>query len=313
MSTKEISSRSCATSTTCTDDDMTVVESDSFSRPSVRFAQQIEIFELPHLDNQSKGDIEKLWYVSEEYAVFNYDCLRSARKLEKASKTQLKKLNPYGLEAWTRHGLRRRLTSRIESVDTVLDEQFAQWDDQVEDQESIAEMYRSRSQHAKMIAVTRGLMLEREVHGDLVRTVSSFPGLFETLSRSERSLYSVRSKLSRPLTSEGKMAPKNKKSTKKSESVSPRQSQKTPQSPQSASTRSLDSLSSQSPKKSTENSPKKSSSERSFLSPTKITGQDSLRLIRVSKNGEVLASKSIKSRRQSKRILRSPLKKKQRT
>eukprot|EP00934_Nitzschia_sp_Nitz4_P009312 Nitzschia sp. Nitz4//scaffold109_size72162//37708//38739//NITZ4_005848-RA/size72162-processed-gene-0.13-mRNA-1//1//CDS//3329532769//9302//frame0 len=166
-------------------------DGDSVQKTSiVQFSLLVKVCHIDHINDFSSEDIENLWYAPEDYEVFNDQCEVYAQQLEIEMrwnpKTYKARHREHGLEAWTREGCLTRRRNRFESLDVVLDEQIAQWNEGVDDDESIAELYKARSQHAQMVALTRGLALEREVKTLVAATRRQFPGLFPKKKSSKK-------------------------------------------------------------------------------------------------------------------------------
>ncbi len=147
----------------------------------VRFVPKVIIYHVQSCLNLRSEDGGALWYLPKEYQLFSEQCEASAKKIQSGIRLNPKKHIPHGLEAWTKAGFQKRSRNRKQSVHVVLDEQCAQWDDGVEDRDSIAELYKARCQHAEMCAVTRGLVLEREVQKLQAEAVLESPLLFSSL------------------------------------------------------------------------------------------------------------------------------------
>ena len=170
------------TVTNADDDTNASCDGDSVLKTTaVSFAEMTRVYEVHSLLDLPPEYIDTLWYAMEEYDIFNDQCEESAEKMESGIRLNPKKYSSHGLESWTTQGFRRQTKNRTESLYVVLDEQFAQWDDGLDDIETIAELYGARSQHAQMVAVTRGLILEREVLGFLAQAVLDSPSLFANL------------------------------------------------------------------------------------------------------------------------------------
>ncbi len=83
-------------------------------------------------------------------------------KIESGDRLRDKQYSAIGLEGWTKDGDRKWRRNRIESLDVVLDEQFAQWKDGIEDFDTIAELYIARSEHCQMVTITRDLVMSEK-------------------------------------------------------------------------------------------------------------------------------------------------------
>ena len=78
----------------------------------------------------------------------------------------------------------------MDSLKVVLDEQLAQWDDGMEDEEGLAELYMARAKHARMVALTRGLKIEREAQEIHAQMLVESPFFYSSLAGlKQQSLY----------------------------------------------------------------------------------------------------------------------------
>jgi hypothetical protein len=149
----------------------------SFS--ALRFADWEEVVEIDC--DYSPDETEAMWFNSDDYASFLEQCEAMAAEMVAnqqdgtACPIQLRDL--IGLEAWTKEGYKKRQKQRLGSIDVVLDEQFAQWDDGGENPESIAKLYIGASEESKIIASTKALHLERDIQAYLLE---SMPGSFSS-------------------------------------------------------------------------------------------------------------------------------------
>lgn len=154
------------------------------SRPSqekgVRFLPKVLILIVENHSRQGN----KLWYTDQDYDQFYMECAVSATKLDNHIRLNPKKFSRIGLESWTKLGFQRQQQNRVETVKTVLDEQFAQWDDGVDDVETIAELYQASARHAQMVANTRALILQRETQRIYAKAIQKDPELFGCLQPS---------------------------------------------------------------------------------------------------------------------------------
>jgi hypothetical protein len=179
-------------------------DNSSFAKPTmIRFAQMEEVYEVPTVKDFSLEETQAMWYDTKEYDIFNDECEMALAKIESGIHLRDKKYSSIGLEGWTKDGERKRRRNRVESLDVVLDEQFAQWKDGIEDFDTIAELYIARSEHCQMVAVTRGLVMEREVQEYLATTMDQCNDSLSSLTfNSAKSVHSNKSKS--PKSSSGK-------------------------------------------------------------------------------------------------------------
>jgi hypothetical protein len=137
------------------------------SYSALRFVDWEEVVEIDC--EYSPDETEAMWFNSDDYASFLEECenMAAAMIIEQQDGTriacpiQLRDL--IGLEAWTKEGYKKRQKLRIRSIDAVLDEQFAQWDDGVENPDSIAKLYLAATDESKDVAATKARNVEQDI------------------------------------------------------------------------------------------------------------------------------------------------------
>ena len=144
------------------DGDISIAASITTAQSSVRFAENI-VHPIPTLDEMPPEVIQAVWYDDVDYQGFRKHCELSVEEIEKGKTLKDKKHSALGLDGWTKKGYEKRERHRIDSIDAVMDEQFAQWDDGKDDFDSIADLYKHKTEHPQMVANTKGLIIEREV------------------------------------------------------------------------------------------------------------------------------------------------------
>jgi len=150
-------------------------------RKKVQFNPRARLTRIRTRQSYSREEKKRLWYQEEEYKTFADQCQLIIADMEKnivckmkagvcldisnhhAVKDPSRAISTVGLEHYTQQGNFLRRRNRSEARAVVLDEQDAQWEEGIDDHDTIAELYRARSAHAKMVAHTRGLRLERVV------------------------------------------------------------------------------------------------------------------------------------------------------
>jgi len=199
------------------DDDDEEMSQASYS--AIRFTEYVELYEIDCDYTPEEEAI--LWFRSEEYSSFLDQCEAKAKEITEKYQQKQKasgegndddgdnvtsswdpmeyvKLRDFiGLEAWTKEGYKLRQKLRLNAIDKVLDEQFAQWDDGKEDPEKISEVYVSAAEESKSIAAAKALHLERDVKGYLESTLEKYDSVKElsTQSLASASTHSGRSSL----------------------------------------------------------------------------------------------------------------------
>jgi hypothetical protein len=134
---------------------------------AVRFSVWEDIYYVPNARDMTFEELEATWYASTEYEKFMEHCERTVELMEQGECLKEENRSTLGLEHWTKAGYKRRQRRKFAGLESVLNEQWAQWHDGIDDLDSVAQLYEASSTHAKMIATTTGLQLEREVRAYL--------------------------------------------------------------------------------------------------------------------------------------------------
>ena len=130
---------------------------------TVKFNLWEEVHEVPNAKSLSKEEFNEIWYDPSDYDRMMDHCEKTVDLMEEGKRFKEKKLTALGLEHWTRTGYKKRQRNKYGGIDSVLNEQFAQWEEGVDDEESISELYQASAADSKMAAAANGLKLEREV------------------------------------------------------------------------------------------------------------------------------------------------------
>ena len=130
---------------------------------TVKFNLWEEVHEVPNAKSLSKEEFNEIWYDPSDYDRMMDHCEKTVDLMEEGKRFKEKKLTTLGLEHWTRTGYKKRQRNKYGGIDSVLNEQFAQWEEGVDDEESISELYQASAADSKMAAAANGLKLEREV------------------------------------------------------------------------------------------------------------------------------------------------------
>jgi hypothetical protein len=133
------------------------------SSTAVKFSVWEDIHYVPNARDMTYEELEATWYASAEYEKFMEHCERTVDLMEQGECLKEEHTSSLGLEHWTKAGYKRRQRRKFAGLESVLNEQWAQWHDGMDDLDSVAQLYEASSTHAKMIATTTGLRLEREV------------------------------------------------------------------------------------------------------------------------------------------------------
>jgi hypothetical protein len=146
------------------------------SYSALTFADWEEVVEIDC--EYTTDETDAMWFNSDDYASFLEQCEAKAAQMvtQDGSCCPIQLRDLIGLEAWTKEGYKKRQRQRLGSIDVVLDEQFAQWDNGGENPDAIAELYAAASAESRVVASTKALHLENDVKGYLEATRKSADG-----------------------------------------------------------------------------------------------------------------------------------------
>jgi hypothetical protein len=127
-----------------------------------------QIFPIPHLDDMDDEEIAMIWYEASDYDKFKGEIILILRKMMKGEKIrENNKQTARGLEIRLRLGVNHRQKSRTEAIAAVLNEQYGQCDEGVQDDEYLADVYRKASSQSHDAAYELGLEDEAEIKKEL--------------------------------------------------------------------------------------------------------------------------------------------------
>ena len=127
---------------------------------TIRFDEFDEMTTVLHLNDYTKSEMNKAWYVRSDYDKMVMDSRKIAEKVEErekedGTKTHKRQIESRGLEAWTTQGATRAKLIKAAAVDAVWNEQSRQWDKGLTDPDSIREVYISISKDSIAAAQAR--------------------------------------------------------------------------------------------------------------------------------------------------------------
>jgi hypothetical protein len=132
------------------------------SKKRVRIELEYNIvFDVPHIDDMSDADVAAIWYEKQDYELMKQSFIPVIKKLMRGAKVEeSNNETARGLEFRTRDGAMQRQKNKIQSVQTVLDEQDRQFSVGLYDVEKISELYATFAQPCLILA--RDLAVEDE-------------------------------------------------------------------------------------------------------------------------------------------------------
>jgi hypothetical protein len=118
----------------------------------VSFARDVkEVGEVPSRSELSELEFRSTWYTKEDFKAMKRAFIPTLKKMAKNIPLSDDE-EPRGLEHSTPRGSRSRTDNRYQAMDTVLDEQERQWEQDRKDPLYLAKLYRQSSAHCQMNA-----------------------------------------------------------------------------------------------------------------------------------------------------------------
>jgi hypothetical protein len=135
----------------------------STQRRGVRFNSQVKQRNIPCINDYSRGEIERTWFLPEECFKIHKQYLEEVRMLEKGILLRTgTECCPRGLESSTNEAQQAKMHTRMEALDAVLDEQDEQYEHGEYDDEAIAELYHDVTMSCQLRAHEIGIQDQRE-------------------------------------------------------------------------------------------------------------------------------------------------------
>lgn len=122
----------------------------------VRFANENEVVEIPHINKMSDEMIANIWYHSKEYADIKSGYQVTIFMMEAGEKLPVEEHSSRGLEYRTQEGAWARYENKRDAYNAVLDEQDEQWKKDADDHDAIARVYLEQSSKCLKAAQSRG-------------------------------------------------------------------------------------------------------------------------------------------------------------
>ena len=114
---------------------------------SLAFAQENEVFEIPHINDFTDEDVAATWYDAEDYAAIkaDYQCvifmMESGERIDDNNDDDNEEHTTRGLEYRTQQGAWNRYENKRDAYNAVLDEQDRHWKKDIDDPEAIRRVY----------------------------------------------------------------------------------------------------------------------------------------------------------------------------
>jgi hypothetical protein len=138
----------------------------SSNSPKVRFAQEDEIFEIPHVKDFSKEDVQATWYRPDEFLEMRSQIQRATLMMEEHGDLPVVESDTFsirGLEFRTEEGGLKRSQHKQEATAAVLEAQQRLWNQGLQDSEYIAAAYRAVSARCLGMALLLGIQDQYDV------------------------------------------------------------------------------------------------------------------------------------------------------
>lgn len=112
---------------------------------TIKFSKVVHNRRIPHLNDLSHEEIVATWIQPEDYLEIRERCISTVKKMMRGGLTQedvdSERHCTRGLEGKTRSGSAVRRDHKMDSISAVLEEQTLQWNEEVDDEEAIMEVY----------------------------------------------------------------------------------------------------------------------------------------------------------------------------
>ncbi|VEU40152.1 unnamed protein product [Pseudo-nitzschia multistriata] len=140
----------------------TKMESSPLPKKSVRFLTNSLVYRTEHINDYTKGEIERSWYSQEEMSSIVSDCMDTLTAVKNNDPSNSSGRCLRGLEYHLPEGQKKRRANKFGAIDLVLDEQTIQWECEEEDAHAIRTLYLTYSVPCQAEANRIGLDDERE-------------------------------------------------------------------------------------------------------------------------------------------------------
>jgi hypothetical protein len=128
----------------------------------VKYSRHVKVAQIRHLNEYSQEEVDAIWYDPDEYAKMKED-INLTVEMNKDNEP----LGPdrcwRGVEYRTYEGQRRRQHNKYSALYAVLDEQEAQWDQNIMDEDAITAIYINHSAPCMEAAWQLGIADEKYV------------------------------------------------------------------------------------------------------------------------------------------------------
>jgi hypothetical protein len=128
----------------------------------VKYFRHVKVAQVRHLDEYSQEEVDAIWYDPDEYAKMKDECIVTVE-----INMDNEPLGPdrcwRGLEYRTHEGQRQRQKNKFSALYAVLDEQQAQWDQNINDEDAITAIYINHSVPCMEAARQMGIADEKYV------------------------------------------------------------------------------------------------------------------------------------------------------
>ena len=130
-------------------------------RNKVGFVPHVMVYDVPSAQSFSDDQLQSIWYSREDISRIKQECTETVKLMIGQHALDPDTQCSRGLEFRTPEGLKRRQRNKHSSIDAVLDEQDRQWDNDEEDAEYLADVYRDYSLPCQAMAHRMGLRDQR--------------------------------------------------------------------------------------------------------------------------------------------------------
>ena len=128
---------------------------------TVSFSPDVHVKRTLHINNYSDDEITATWFNETDFQRIHQEISVTVQMMERSEPIDHNKYCSRGLEFRTRVGAHQRLQNKVDARDAVLTEQDLQWNEDIDDPEMLADVYRDISRCCIVSAHMAGLFDEK--------------------------------------------------------------------------------------------------------------------------------------------------------
>jgi hypothetical protein len=158
-------------------------ETMNVEKKRVSFHNDVRVYPHIHINDLSRSEVANSWYNSEEISGIKSECQLTINLASKGELHKWSNLCFRGLEYRTPDGSQRRSANKFAAWDAVMDEQEIQYQNGVQDEDALAQLYIQASKHCQDAAHALA-MEDFETVSRLEEPANYIPGNFSMIKSS---------------------------------------------------------------------------------------------------------------------------------